>query len=86
MANGDDHPFLTARHVDDLTSAVKTLTRTIVQLGETAQKQLAATRELNGLLRAAQAPEPADSRKATPAEGVSARSSTAHPARRKAPR
>ena len=59
MSNGDDHPLLTARHVDNLTEALRTLNRTIVQLGETAQKQLAATKELSNLIRAAAEPEPA---------------------------
>lgn len=86
MAVAEDHPFLTSRHVDNLTDAVKTLSRGITQLVQVQQKQLEATRELNGLLRAAQVAEPSNSSKATPAEGVPARSGTTQLARRKVPR
>lgn len=86
MANGDDHPFLTARHVDNLTDALRALSGTVKQLEQVAQKQLLATRELSGLLRAAQVTGPVDSSKATPAEGVPARSILGQPTRRKVPR
>ena len=47
--NGHDtgeHPFLTARHVDDLKGAVQGLARIVSQLGEATRAQTAATKLL----------------------------------------
>lgn len=37
--SADEHPFLTARHVDNLTDAVQTLTRTLVRAEEAQRRR-----------------------------------------------
>lgn len=77
VANIDDHPFLTARHVDNLTESVKALNRVIVDLAVAQREALKATRELAALLRALQPTtsdtqptvQPANAAPAAPAGG-----------------
>jgi hypothetical protein len=50
VANPDEHPLLTARHVDNLTTAVHTLTMAVHQQTQLQQKMLTSMRELTAAL------------------------------------
>ncbi len=46
LVNPDDYPLLSARHVDDLTSSTRGLTRAVQELQSTCNKLLLAIRDL----------------------------------------
>ncbi len=51
MSAPAEHPFLEARHVDDLTDAIRSLTRTIAAASNNHRELMDATRAVAEILR-----------------------------------